>query len=601
MHWRHDHASDREPESLAPTGSTRSTRATYFVGGDGACDFADLNAALSSGQPAAGDVINIASNGSYSGLTYLINNRTGELTLRGGFSDCTQATPDQSSTVLDAAGSGRVMYIESNSTTAADRFIVNLENLTLRGGDSSGSFGGGGLLVNGRPGVIEVNLRNVTVQNNNSTVTGGGIRVRQSGERVATGPMFTADNDTIIGANSTDGDGGGLSCVSLGGVSGETLIRLGTVAMLNNSAENGGAMSINQCGTVWFYAGYSLLGIVANQANDAGGAFYVSGDGSDLRLSARSFGEWGNAVHGVMVSGNSADRGGAVYARDASSVNLFDVHLVNNSATSGSALFANDGAAEIIMQRPDSAGPCTGSTGFGSTARCSVVRDNSASTSSTFFARNDAGIRVSRSLIENNSASFGVIGTVSGATPGQMELESVVINGNDGIEAFNTINGRIDLRWSTLTANDFSESIIRAVGSHESHAPEFRAIGSILIESGIDMVGEADEQATVADCVIGWVDQADSGFESVNYYRQLDPEFVDPANGDFRLGPSSPAIDYCDDFYTPAHPDLVGTTRGQAHQGDPLTPGGVNLGFFDLGAWEMQYQADQLFRDRFQN
>jgi predicted outer membrane repeat protein len=601
MTWRGISGSDRERGEPERGGESRSARATFSVGGDAACDFADLNQALGSGLLGPGDVVNVASSASYSGLTYLINNRTGQLTLRGGFSSCAELVPDQSTTVLDAAGSGRVMYIESNSDDPADLFVVNLENLTLRGGSSAGSFGGGGLLINGRPGAIQVNLRNVNVQNNHSTVTGGGIRVRQSGERVASGPMLTADNASIIGANSSDGNGGGLSCESLVAPSTSTLIRLGTVAMLNNSAENGGAMSLRQCGRVWFYGGYSLLGIVGNQANDAGGGFYLEGDGSDLRLSASDFNEWGHAEHGVMVSGNSAGRGGAIYARDASYVQMFDVHVVNNSATNGSGLFANAGPAEIIMQRPDGTNACTGSTGFGSTARCSVLSGNTAASSATLFARNDAAIRVSRTLIENNSASFGVIGTVSGAGPGQIGLESVLISGNDGIEAFDTINGRIDLRWSTVTDNEFSTSIIRAASSHEAHASDFRAIGSILWEDGIAIVGTADEGSTRADCVIGWLSEIDSGFSTVAFYRQVDPEFTDPSSGDYRPGPTSPAIDFCDDFYAPEYADLIGTTRGQMHEGDPLSPGGASVGLFDLGAWEMQYRTDELFRDRFAN
>lgn len=592
---------DREADVAGAPVVPAASRATFTVGGDAACDFANLNQALDSGQVSAGDVINIASNGSYNGLSYFINNRTGELTLRGGFSTCAEPVPDQSTTVLDAAGTNRVMYLESTASDPSDLFVVNLENLTLRGGESSGNFGGGGLLVNGRPGAIQVNLRRVTVQDNHSTVTGGGIRLRQSGPPVANLPMLTADNGSIIAGNSSDGNGGGLACESLAGASASTLIRFGTVAMLNNSAENGGAVSLRLCGRVWFYGGFSLLGILGNEANDAGGAFYLQGDGSDLRLSASNFNEWGNPDHGVLVSGNSADRGGAIYARDESSAALFDAHLVNNSARNGSALFANAGAAEINMQRPVNTGACTGSTGFGSTARCSVIRGNTAGTSATLFARNDAGIRVSRTLIEDNSAPFGAIGAVSGAGPGQIDLESVVIAGNQGFEAFDTINGQIALRWSTVTANDFSQAIIRAVASSGSHEPNFRAIGSIFRESGIDLVGAADDGSTNADCVIGWLNADDAGFSSTAFYRQLDPEFVDPANGDFRLGPSSPAIDFCDDFNEPEYPDLVGTARGQQHQGEPLTPGGPSLGFFDLGAWEMTYQADELFGDRFEN
>lgn len=92
-----------EPFALAESRPS-SARATYSVGPGPNCDFANLNAALN--VAGDGDVINLTDGNGYAGLTYQIFNRPGTLTIRGGFSDCSQPVPDSGRTILNANGAG---------------------------------------------------------------------------------------------------------------------------------------------------------------------------------------------------------------------------------------------------------------------------------------------------------------------------------------------------------------------------------------------------------------------------------------------------------------------------------------------------------------
>ncbi len=588
---------DRDEPFVLAGSRPAAARATYSVGPGPGCDFPSLNAALA--VAGDGDVINLTNGNGYAGLTYEILHRPGTLTIRGGFSDCSQPVPDAGRTTLDADGAGRVFYIEIAGNYSGDPMEVNLERLTITGGDTTGSFGGGGVLVSGRAGKLSVNLRNVWVENNvSSSGGGGGVKVRINGPRDGSGTLLTIDNDSALVSNSTSGNGGGLSCESLAGSTGSTLIRLGHFPMVGNEAENGGALSNESCGRIFHYPGYFLSGVLGNVAQDAGGAFYVEGDGANLVVRGDSFLGLGEESNGALISGNTARIGGALYARDDSYVSFLDSTLNNNSAEdAGGALYANAGSAVVNVRRINQSQPCGEAPALG-TARCSRVLGNSSPIGAAFYARNDATINVSQTRVENNDGD--TLAHVSGAGPGTINMESVLFTGNTAERAFEAINGLIDLRWSTMVDNDFSWAL-RAVTGHQSHNARINAYSSVLWETGTQIsLMQNDSVSIYADCLIGWVPPADADFTGAFRYRHVDPEFADPADGNFRLGMTSPAIDFCDGYFDPQFPDLDGNERGQPHQGPPLSPGGAGEGDYDLGAYEAGWLRDEMFRDRFE-
>lgn len=581
-----------------------AARAIFSVGAGPSCDFANLNDALTAAGP--GDVIHLSQDGDYLGKTYFIWNRDGSLTIRGGFSDCNQLTPTPSGmTTLNADGAGRVFDIQHLAATSFTQ--VNLENLIIRGGNNYGVFGGGGLMLNGRPGRLSVNLRNVIVRNNESNSGGGGgIKVRVTADRDGAGPMLTVDNDSQIFSNSTNGNGGGLSCESLVSPDTSTLIRLGSGPIALNKAENGGGISSTSCGRIFHYAGSSLVGVHNNEANDAGGAYYLEGDGAHLVVRADTFTSGGTTLgddYGTTVISNSARIGGGLYARDDSYAFFLDVILSGNRAEdAGGAIYANAGTAEVHVRRIDSNQPCQKEAPGWAFPRCSRVIGNRSPVGAAFNVRNSATLNVSQTYIENNEGS--ILASVSGAGPGTINMESVLITGNSGGRGLSAVNGLIDFRWSTMVNNEFLWAL-RAATGHATHNARINAYSSVLWEDsgGMAFFPDGDDSAAIySDCVIGWRPLADTGFTFAGYYSHVDPEFVSPADGDYRLGQTSPAIDYCDSFNAPAFPDLAGNSRGQPHQGLPLSPGGPGEpGWtFDLGAYEAGWLLDKLFHDRFE-
>ncbi len=523
----------------------------------------------------------------------------------GGYEDCTGQS--SGTTVLDSDNGTRLFNISNSLDYDGAPREIRLENLVIQGAFHGFEFGGGGILVHGTPGRLSVKLENVTVQDNQALATsggGGGVMVRARNTRNGGGPMLTADNATIIANNSTNGNGGGVACRSLVGDLGTgTLIRWGAGPIASNQAENGGAISIEGgCSRNFFYNGAFLAGIINNEAVDAGGGIYLEGDGSYISVRGDEFEGFGNPAWRVDLITNEATRGGAVYARDASEVFLFDVNVGGNTAeTGGGAIYANAGPAVVTVGRIGNT-PCDDST-FG---RCSYVRNNAVTSGAggAFLARNDATINVSNTFVEGNSATVrGSVAAVSGAGPGTVNLESVLATGNHTApDLLYALHGQIDVRFSTMADNQDLTRAAYAQGFSEAQPGSIGLFSSIFWEDSGIVADEANENSTISgDCVIGWQDPDDLPV-SISVYRNYHPMFVSPGSGDYRPGPVSPAIDFCDDSFTqPAFPDLDGNTRGTAHQGSPTRPN-PGLGNFDLGAYETDWEelADELFQDRFE-
>jgi hypothetical protein len=96
------------------------------------------------------------------------------------------------------------------------------------------------------------------------------------------------------------------------------------------------------------------------------------------------------------------------------------------------------------------------------------------------------------------------------------------------------------------------------------------------------------------DCVLGRTDSVLGGLGSTTVFAD-DPRLTFPANGDFHLEPTSPAIDFCDSaFYTPPSADIDGETRGfdSSEKLDFLGP-------YDLGADEAFPTPPSIFSDGF--
>jgi len=597
-------------ESLPSIDSSARGGGIVTVGAGAACDYASLNDAINNAD--SGDTIRVSDTGDYLGDTYTIINFDGELTISGGFPDCS-STQSAGRTVLDADASGRVFYIEMNSSFSGSTMRVVLENVEIINGNNSGSFGGGGLLINGQPGVLDVELRNVVVRDNHSSTRGGGIHLRVNDDRSAAGTMLTMDNSSELRGNSSDGHGGGLACSSLGSVlDTATLARLGATAIRMNSAQDGAGIFVDGCKRVFLYAGYdvSLAGsVVDNDAAGNGGGIAVV-NGGEMLVRGDSFGSFGVDTGAAEILSNSANIGGGAYvANDGSYLFLGDAVIRNNSAAVRGGGIAISLQGRVRMRRLQDE-PCQ-EPGPSGNPRCSKLENNQVGASTTAIAVNvfsGGELEMYRTEIVDHAGGganrlialdSNIINPPEAAAVTAV-FEGVAIHGNSGLNTVITANNLADLTfgWGTITAND-AGNVVRT-GSGDSEIDIYSSI--IWEDSGKVFERAGDGEITaVLNCVIGHQATGDLEFDSSNSYSQIDPEFIDATNGNLRLGPTSPAIDYCDDFNAPQYPGLDGTARGFVHRGEPLTqpPTSAN-GDFDLGAFEMTYVTDQIFNDRFE-
>ncbi|MGY6631070.1 MAG: hypothetical protein ACXIUL_08690 [Wenzhouxiangella sp.] len=587
---------------------TQANRAIFSVGSDSNCDFATLAEALASPLVGAGDVLNLRADLQVTD-TKLIRNRPGRLTLRGGFSDCSATSPGQTRTTLNGQGAFRLLYLETASNYTGERMEIHLENLNLVNGNATGTFGGGGLLVNGRPGLLEVTLRNTQITGNTASFNGGGVSVRINGETVGANPPAVLDmgQNSVIAQNTATLDGGGLSCFATAQTPAGTVVRLDQVAIIANEARNGGGLAINGCYNILVYPGVSLRGITSNSAvgegiHGSGGGVYLRGPDSFMRMVGAAIPPWGDPDNGGFVGLNSARRGGGIHVHQGASATLEEVHLVNNTAAvEGGAGFSEDEGSLLRVQRYLSIQRCLPGSGVLALERCSVVSGNEANNAGgAFSARNGGEIAVERTRVVNNQANVGAIAATSGTGGDSLiRFESVVGWGNASTWPVATTHGIIELRWSTFADNQPSDAFLY-VNSGADRTARVRVYGSILRESGATDVILGNGTGTIFyDCVIGWQDSGDLNGGHI-FYRVADPEFVNSGSRDYRPGPTSFAIDYCDDVQSPPSRDFDGLQRGLEHIGDPLDTGNPAIGFYDVGAFEPRWRPDLLFSDRFE-
>lgn len=571
----------------------------HTVGPDAACDYSDLASAITaSGQD---DVIRVMS-GTYPG-GYTIFSKA--LSIIGGFPDCTSGSPT-GRTHLDRQGAGLVLDVYYPAAPDDPVRQVNLENLVIENGGGSG-FNSGGVIVQGRPGRLSVNFRNVHILDNERTGVddhGAGLRVLVQAEASGSTPFVTLDNDSWVLRNTTAGDGGGVYCESDYDTATTTVLRMGTTLVMDNQAENGGGLAVDGCTRVYLYNGGPVAlflptgGFINNTANDEGGAIYVSG-GAEAVLRAREIAGFGDDDEAFIISGNSADYGGAASVLEmGSQLRVEDAYVVNNAAATMGGAFRVSAGGRIEVTRRANTGPCepAGSSGGVLTRPpCNVIDGNSALGGGAFSLFADSSIDVSRSIIRNNIAGNGG-GAVARASNSasysgpdtQVRIEGSLIYDNSSLALFwVSNNSRVDLSHSTVVNNSVRLAWLSA--SIDQHATMNVMTSIVDSDSWLHESGDGFTALNL-DCVIGNLSLGGIGASAENLYRNMDPLLVDPGNDDYRLQPRSPAIDYCDNANPPQFTDLDDNLRNLEWTGPApqLNPG---AGLMDLGAYEPAFET----------
>lgn len=522
--------------------------------------------------------IRVADTGNYLGRRYFLNDAFGgdqTVDIIGGYATCASASPS-GNTVLDrAGGSGPVIAIDP----AASPQTVTLVNLTIQGAEGTGPAGGvqvgdnndlvlddttvqantgdrgGGIrFVAGAGGASALVVGNSRIRSNTALTSGGGIYCSGANATVI------LDGAAAVNNNTSNFDGGGFHADA-----GCTLVSLSSfpAGIFGNLAiGNGGGGTVTSGASATLFGG-SVFGLGnadattlldLNQANNAGGGFHITGAGSLVD------------VQNAWVSGNVADAD-------------------ENEIGSGGAALVLDGA-EFRTRRTLAGDDCA------DPVRCTRVNNNFGRFGGGIFAAGD-GTRVDmrQTWIEANQAPVvgsAVMITNNGGDPA-MPAE-LFMEGNMIVNNPTSNQGTVDLQLNTtatIAFTTFADNLIDAGGTNIIlfEDVELGVYSSILWEStglGIHATnGWEGPNSGIVDCLITF--QTSGLPPASSFVTNGDPLFTAPGpEGDYRLGPGSPAIDYCDTaFYNPVEEDIEGMPRGFDVPSMPNI-----LGPMDLGAHE---------------
>lgn len=600
--------SDRaSSDSVQGTGEWRVGPAS-----DSACHVQDIQQAIDNTKANDGGLttINVRVSGSeafHLGNIYTIDaadfDNVTTFRITGGYGSCSDATPS-GSTVLNADENGRVFDLSYDAGDGDPVRTIILENLEITGGAAPSA--GGGVRIEGHAGRHRVQFHNVDIHGNETggLGSGGGVSIEATAGSTSSINWVSFSQESIIRNNHANGSGGGLACFNLSGQSNPPILLFETPVQQNSAVFHGGGISNQGCKnltvrnsvrhTVQNSTSNNQAGVDANEGN--GGGLFVSAGGELLFEAAGT--EFGN-----YLSANTADHGGGAYVTGPSSkLTLVHTHVqVNFAREDGGGLYVTDGA-EVVMGRVG------GTVGFVGDCdrvdfRCSRFVINRANNDGgAVYASGGASVEINQTILDGSRSMQGGRGSmffitgdntfvsVEGAMVHSHERSSDLVHVRNG--------GHLRMRWSTIAGNREVDEPLRVFRLVAPANLEFDS--SIVWEPGADIVSSFGTTGSVADCVIGHLSEAESGFGSAQFYSQIDPRLADPEGGDLRLLQSSPAVDYCDDVFAPEFNDLFNNPRGVDVGGPLVAPPNAPGGPFDIGAHELQSVQEAIFHDRFE-
>lgn len=326
----------------AASAATATATATFTAGTGPGCQFTTIQAAINAAAGTPGFNVVAVRDQTWTGQAITIG--TQNVTIRGGFANCTDAAPTLSSSLVSGQGApaAAVFSIFGSGVKRFERLIISR-------GDATGM--GGGIRFNGTGELV---LNSVVVQENTAS-DGGGIFFRSNGGIAE----MTFEADVDITFNEADADGGGIR------IEGDaaSMFAIGPGISINNNiaGDEGGGIFVRNGPIVRLSStGVGLRGTLSeNGARRGGGIAVGDDDGSSKlfiystaadqpqRITGNVASERGGAVH-VLADSNFPSGGGEPY------VCIFDSYIAANRAEQGSAFFTDTsgGRARLVLGSP---------------------------------------------------------------------------------------------------------------------------------------------------------------------------------------------------------------------------------------------------------
>jgi hypothetical protein len=484
-----------------------------------------------------------------------VNRSASALTVTGGIS---LTLASLNITGADTGGNGGGIFFDGSGT-------LDLTHVSIFGNHAAR---GAGLYANGQSGGLVVRLNSpTTIFNNHADHAGGGARV-QGNARL----FMLHDNTVVITGNTVnptddDGAGGGLQVV------GPARADIGSAIITGNSAKHGGGISVDGSGgndvpngAVRFFMMQpgQPTRIDQNKAVLGGGIYTGAHRGAFEDNAGQACG------FGFSISGNAANQGAAIYVDTDSSF---------GSPRAGVAILKAFVLTNLVCGSSESA-TSLGAIDCPAGTVCNTINNNLAQDSSghptdgsTIVAQTQGIFEIERAEMRRNVGSHLVHGF---ETPGNVStlLSNCLLADNTMTSDFirTDESGALTLRNCTLTGNAIG-------GSHVlSLTGDLTLTESLVWQFGPTILQQdGGHQLTVHNVLASEIFTLGGG----NTVLALNPQFLSPANGDYHLLPTSPAIDFA--------PALAGTDlEGRPRTVDLSAPNRPGGGALDLGAYELQ-------------